>query len=63
MGTLRSTTTDPQGHTFNGVLLGNPVEIDGNPPTFEWDDASFPNGTATVDDGRLSVANDNEDNV
>lgn len=58
MGTLRSSTTDPQGHTYNGVLLGEPVEIDGNPDTYEWDDAAFPNGTVSVDGGELVVTPD-----
>ena len=58
MGTLRSFTPDPTGHTYNGVLLGEPVELDGDPATFEWDDAAFPNGTATVVDGELIVLPD-----
>jgi hypothetical protein len=48
MGTLRS-TTDHSGLTVNGVLLGEPVEIDGNPETFEWDDSAFPNGEIDAD--------------
>lgn len=43
MGTLRS-ATDVQGMTVNGVLLGEPVELDGDPNTFEYDDSAFPNG-------------------
>ena len=31
MGTLRSLTTDPTGHVYAGVLLGEPVELDGDP--------------------------------
>lgn len=58
MGTLRSTTQDPTGHTYNGVLLGDPVELDGDPNTFEWDDSAFPNGTCEVVDGELVVAVD-----
>lgn len=42
MGTLRS-LTDHSGLVVNGVLLGQPVEIDGDPATFEWDDSAFPN--------------------
>ncbi len=34
-----------QGMVVNGVILGDPVELDGNPLTAEWDDAMFPNGT------------------
>lgn len=55
MGTLRcyDWVTDPQtgekrsavqGLTFNGVLLGEPLEIDGDPLTAEFDDSMFPNG-------------------
>jgi hypothetical protein len=43
MGTLRS-TTDHSGLVVNGVILGEPVEIDGNPETYEWDDSAFPQG-------------------
>jgi hypothetical protein len=59
MGTLRSydieVVTDEfgnetkvylaQGLVVNGVLLGEPIEIDGDPSTAEWDDSAFPNGT------------------
>jgi hypothetical protein len=56
MGTLRSydIETDPetgakvylaQGLVVNGVILGNPIELDGDPNTAEWDDSAFPNGT------------------
>jgi hypothetical protein len=48
MGTLRS-TADHSGLTVNGVLLGEPVEIDGNPETYEWDDSAFPNGEIDAD--------------
>ena len=61
MGTLRSATTSPQGGTCNGVTLGEPVEIDGNHDTFEWDDAAFPNGTVAVVAGELIVTADDED--
>lgn len=55
MGTLRcyDWVTDPetgekrsavQGLTFNGVLLGEPLELDGDPASAEFDDAAFPNG-------------------
>jgi hypothetical protein len=55
MGTLRSydIEIDPetgaktylaQGFVVNGVMLGEPVELDNNPQTAEWDDAAFPNG-------------------
>lgn len=56
MGTLRSydIEIDPetgvktylcQGLVVNGVLLGEPIEVDGDPNTAEWDDSAFPNGT------------------
>jgi hypothetical protein len=57
MGTLRS-ATDCSGHTVNGVLLGDPVEVDGDPATFEWDDAAFPNGSVELWRGRLVVTPD-----
>jgi hypothetical protein len=57
MGTLRS-TADCSGHSVNGVLLGDPVEVDGDPATFEWDDAAFPTGVVDVVDGRLVVTPD-----
>ena len=55
MGTLRcyDWVTDPetgekrsavQGLTFNGVLLGEPLELDGDPASAEFDDPAFPNG-------------------
>lgn len=58
MGTLRATDPEiiinedgsetivwPQkGLVFNGVMLGDPIELDGNPLTAEWDDPAFPNG-------------------
>lgn len=68
MSTLKSTqtttlddgTTIPtcQGYEYNGVLLGQPVELDGDPATFEWDDAMFPSGTCVVVDGVLVVTVD-----
>lgn len=60
MGTLRSNSPEPTGQTYNGVLLGEPVEIDGNPETWEWDDSAFPNGEAQVIKGKLIVTVDGE---
>ncbi len=57
MGTLRS-LTNVQGMTVNGVLLGDPVELDGDPATFEYDDSAFPAGTVEVVDGALVVVVD-----
>lgn len=71
MGTLRSTqvienedgSTTPavKGYSYNGVTLGEPVELDDDPTTFEFDDSAFPNGTAEVVDGELVVTPDEED--
>jgi hypothetical protein len=47
MGTLRS-TQDCTGVTVNGATLGNPIELDDDPTTFEWDDSAFPNGVVSV---------------
>ena len=58
MGTLRAFTSEPQGHTYNGVLLGDPVELDDDPATFEWDDSAFPDGVCEVVDGVLVVTPD-----
>ena len=44
MGRL-SSTTNHTGLVINNVILGDPVELDGDPATFEWDDTAFPNAT------------------
>lgn len=54
MGTLRcyewienedgTKTSAAQGLKVNGILLGQPVEIDGDPTSAEFNDAAFPNG-------------------
>jgi hypothetical protein len=49
MGTLRSTTDWSHQLTINGCELGDPVEIDGDPTTYEWDDGAFPNGEIDAD--------------
>ena len=49
MGTLRSLTDWSHQMTVNGVMLGDAVELDDDPATFEWDDAMIPNGTITAD--------------
>jgi hypothetical protein len=61
MGTLRSATPDPTGHTVNGVLLGDPVELDGDPATFEWDDSVLPNGSCEVIAGELVITLEEDD--
>ena len=58
MGTLRSFTDEPTGYVYNGVILGQSVELDDDPHTFEWDDGAFPYGTANVIDGVLVVVPD-----
>ena len=49
MGTLRSLTNWSWQMSVNGVMLGDPVELDSDPHTFEWDDARIPNGTIDAD--------------
>lgn len=59
MGTLRcyewienedgTKTSAAQGLVVNGVLLGEPLEIDGDPNTAEFDDSMFPNGIILAD--------------
>lgn len=61
MGTLRAFNIDPQGYVYNGVTLGEPVELDDDPSTFEWDDGRFPDGECEVVDGELIVTIDVED--
>jgi hypothetical protein len=63
MGTLRALTIDPQGYEFNGVTLGEPVELDDDPATFEWDDSRFPNGSCEVIDGELVVTLDEVEGI
>lgn len=66
MGTLRSFTnwtvnedgTPAEPVFVNGVQLGQPVELDGDPNTFEWDDSAFPTGVVTVVDGVAEVTPD-----
>lgn len=57
MGTLRS-TKDLTGYTYNDVILGDPVEVDGDPTTFEWDDSLFPTGVASLKNGAVVVVVD-----
>ena len=61
MGTLRALTIEPRGYTVNGVTLGEPVELDDDPSTFEWDDSRFPNGACEVVDGELIVTVDEDE--
>jgi hypothetical protein len=63
MGTLRALTIDPKGYEFNGVTLGDPVELDDDPATFEWDDSRFPTGVCEVIDGELIVTVDEVEGI
>jgi hypothetical protein len=49
MGTLRSLTNWSHQLSVNDVELGDPVELDGDPTTFEWDDNRLPNGEILAD--------------
>ena len=42
-------TSAAQGLVVNGVILGNPLELDGNPSSAEFDDSMLPNGTIDKD--------------
>lgn len=42
-------TSAAQGLVVNGVLLGIPLEIDGDPSTAEFDDSAFPQGIILAD--------------
>lgn len=44
MGTLRSLVDWSHRMSVNGVALGDAVELDSDPLTFEWDDNRIPNG-------------------
>ena len=48
-GNLVSKTSAAQGLVVNGVLLGEPLEIDGDPATAEFDDSMFPTGVVYPD--------------
>lgn len=54
MGTLRSFTDWSHRMSINDVELGDPIELDGDPATFEWDDPRFPNGEIDAD-GNVTV--------
>ena len=49
MGTLRSLTDWSHQMSVNDVELGDPVELDDDPTTFEWDDNRIPNGEILAD--------------
>lgn len=54
MGTLKSHTNWSHEMTYNGCELGDPVELDGDPATWEWDDSLLPNGWIDAD-GNVTV--------
>ena len=56
-GNIVSVTSAAQGLVVNGVILGQPLEIDGDPNTAEFDDSMFPNGTI---DGQGNITPDEE---
>jgi hypothetical protein len=58
MGTLRAFTIDPKGYAFNRVTLGEPVELNDDPATFEWNDSRIPNGLCEVVESELIVTPD-----
>lgn len=49
-----------EGLTYNGVILGQPLEIDNDPLTAEFDDSMFPNGRVENIDGIAVVTPDEE---
>ena len=44
-------TSTAQGLVVNGVILGEPLEIDDDPNTAEFNDSMFPNGRVENVDG------------
>jgi hypothetical protein len=54
MGIIKS-FTDHSGLVVNGVILGNPVEVDNDPLTYEWCDGMFPDGELDAE-GTLTVS-------
>lgn len=53
-------TSAVEGLIYNGVILGIPLEIDGDPNTAEYDDSMFPNGRVENIDGIAVVTPDEE---
>ena len=58
-GTVTKTSA-VEGLVYNGVILGQPLEIDGDPNTAEFDDSMFPNGRVENVDGIAVVTPDEE---
>lgn len=42
-------TSAAQGLVVNGVILGEPLELDGDPASAEFNDSAFPNGVIDKD--------------
>jgi len=57
MGTLRSSSSSAQGLEINGIILGQPVENDGE---FVWDDSMLPNGIIDEEGNIINEKGDNE---
>lgn len=53
-------TSAVEGLVYNSVILGIPLEIDGDPNTAEYDDSMFPNGRVENVDGIAVVTPDEE---
>ena len=48
-GNLIEKKSAAEGLVVNGVLLGSPLEIDGDPSTAEFDHEAFPQGIILAD--------------
>lgn len=59
-GDLIEKKSAAQGLIVNGVILGEPLEIDGDPATAEFDDGMFPTGIVENIDGQAVVIPDEE---
>jgi hypothetical protein len=46
------------GYTYEGILFGDPLEIDGDPATAEYDHVAFPQGIVKLVDGEIVVIPD-----
>lgn len=77
MGTLRSRDQDVfidehgnefytpsvKGYSYNGIVFGDPAEIDGDPLTYGFDHSLFLNGTVEIIDGQVVVTVDEPDDA
>lgn len=46
------------GYTYTGILFGEPLEIDGDPLTAEYDHQFFPQGIVELIDGEIVITPD-----